>query len=247
MPRRTALRNIIIAAVALLIVCGGILVTLHLMVSYRPPAYAPRLLTAAQQETAEARGWLLYQDLHNQARRRDSFRITVTQTEINELLLLDDTRAYWRQLAGQIGAGDQPQVVLKKDVIEIMLLIDRPEVRTVLTVAFTPRVQERQLILNLGPVQAGAMEIPKSLLKRYLPDRATSGGARGQAARERPRGKSNLTNYVGEELLPQLFALGSADHIAAPTEFNVDERQRVRILSVSIDEGAATFTLEPIE
>ena len=253
MARWSIRRKLIIAIAAFLAVCILAMVSLRLMVAHRPRAYQPRPISAAEQEQIENQGLKKLEELFNQVHRLKPFVISLDKTMVNSLLMHEDVQRQVARLAESVDGGlGPPQVNLRGESIELMAEVEHKGVKTVMTVAFEPKIDDQgKLGLRLGSIRAGALSLPKSLLKRYLQqlaallpadhpaDKNESGGGKPQAERA-------LIEHLRESLLSVLATLDGQEAAAVPAEFRVDKDRLAQITAVRVHEEAVEFDITPL-
>ena len=235
-----------------MLACALMLVIAYLMIVYQPRSYAPRQLTAAQQQQARARADLKAAELYNRVHELRPFTINIDETMVNDLLLHDDTQRYWQQVVQRSGGRlGLPQVDFQKGLIELMVLVEHEETRAVLSVGIAPTITgDGQLLVRLSSLHAGAMPLPNSILQNYLRqilDGLADASASALAAHDgQPDDEADIVLWSTDDVRGKLRELVDNTEFTIPADVPVDTSRVARVTQVEVTDDKVKFQVQPL-
>lgn len=252
---RKLLRGLGVALATLVAAATLLLVVGYVMITYRPAAYRPRLLSKAQQEQTEQLGFKKTEELYNKVNMAEPFTIAFRQGWLNDLLMLAEQRQWVEKISPE--ASDQVrqlQVRLADNRIYLMGEVSLKGVSTVLTMGLDVwAAGPDRLDMKLTEVKAGALTVPTDVVARVLSGFCQRGCA--IEANEKGPGEAKCgagpKKAVARDLWARLGPL--AQQLAQDQQVTVDnvftateDGKQGRITEVIIGGGQIEFGIEPL-
>jgi len=232
---------------ALVFVALVLLIAAGLLVLHQPKAYQPRKLSKEHQQLIEKEGKDQFTNMYNDIQRLETFKVSYNQQLINDLLMLDDVQAGYKQQGSQVEQYFKfAQFVFDNDRIYLLGQASLENINAVVTITFAPKVTaDGKLEIELESIKAGALMVPANLvldqLQQIVSNVATGSIDLGTLNHYYLDNKRLEHDWSG--LIKSLLdtRLASMDAVLR----TMDDKQ-VRIENIQSDQGILELTLSPI-
>ncbi len=218
------------------------IITIYLMVSYRPKAYHPIRISPQNQQMVLNEGMKKVEEFHNNLTSKSHFSYELSDHFINRQLACDDNQILLGKIAGSFkGLFKQPQIKFDDDIISIMGEVNHGQIRGILTISIQPMVESSGLTLKLLPLKIGALKLPEKIQTELMTPVWQEARKLSADYQRTPRKKELFDRSFGELVmkLPEFLQSG---HITINPVIYPFEDIQARIDGIESNEG--TLKLE---